>query len=433
MCPNPPNSPNPSSNPFRFGAPVRGEDFLDRRRALRRIANTLSQGGSAILSAEPRMGKTSLLLYLQEQASALWGHQAERWVFRYLDGHTFGGWDVPRFWREALHPCREVAPAVARAYAQAEAAAFDAQALEGFFQALREAEGRLVLLLDEFDAAFHEAGLHHQRFYGPLRSLASRCPSLSLVIATRQSVTEMNEATKDFAAGSPYFNFAQEVALGPFPQRDVDALLAHAGSTFSAEDRAFLRQAAGAHPYLLQVAAYHLWEAYHPLEGEPLPPPEVRREAAARELLNQARATLTDTWRRWTPAMRLAFAIVALDHMPRLLPGHDFDLDGSLLRQLTDFQPELDKLERLGFLKPDDSMASGYAPQAEVMLWHLAEELTQALRGGQDEVARWLIAQEWDGLLKKGEKEALLRALKDFGSVVKTLLRLKDLVSLFST
>jgi len=407
-----------SPNPFTFGSPVRGVAFLDRRQALRRVGNMLRHGGSAVVSAEPRTGKTSLLLYLQEQAADLFGSEAAAWAFRYLDGHTFSGWDVPRFWRAVLRPLREGAlGAVAQeAYAQAEGHEFDAQALEDLFHALQAAGQCLVLMLDEFDAVLDEPGLHHQRFYGPLRSLASRYPSFALAIATRRSITDLNTATRAFAAGSPYFNFAEEVPLPPFPQRDVDALLKRAGDAFTPQDRAFLRRVAGGHPYFLQVAAYYLWEEHH-LADETGRSPEEQRVAAAKEAFAQAKNTLADTWQAWTPAMRLAFTLVALEHVPTLLEGRTFDME-KLKAQLALLRPELAKLARLGFLRVHPDAASGYEPEAEIMLWYLVDELTRLLRTEVEDLGAWLTAQEWDGLLTKGEKEALKRGLLQAGRLL---------------
>lgn len=399
-----------SFNPFNFSIPARGDAFLDRQRVLRQVVGTVNQGGSVALTAEPRMGKTSVLLYLGDHVHHLFGSEAERLTFCWLDGHTFGGWDVIRFWREALAPVRSASSQVQSAYARAEASGFDAQALNGLFRALQNAGRHMVLLIDEFDAVFSEPGLHQQRFYGPLRSLASFHPSLSLVIAARRSMTEMNYATREFAAGSPYFNFFQEVALGPFSEEDVNTLLGRAGNTFSAEDRAFLSRVAGAHPYLLQTAAYYLWEEYQAAK-KGRTSPTARREKAALSLLEQARSTLEDSWRNWTTAMRKAFTVVALDNFSTLLGKRVFDIDRGLLGELHNFLPELRKLERLGFLRADNNMASNYTPAAEVMVWYLAEALVVALRDGDKDLARWLAAQEWDGMMTKGEKQALMQAL----------------------
>jgi len=53
------------SNPFFYGNPVFPDQFLDRRRELRRITGRITnQGQSTTIVGESRNGKTSLLLYL---------------------------------------------------------------------------------------------------------------------------------------------------------------------------------------------------------------------------------------------------------------------------------------------------------------------------------------------------------------------------------
>ncbi len=400
-------------NPFIFGDPVRGEDFLDRRRELRRLVGRVCRGGSAVVTAEPRMGKTSLLLYLQDAKEDLFDDQTERLLFRYLSAQAMAGWDAAHFWREALRPLRSLTPAVEEACRQAEGQGFDIATLENVFQALDDSGYRLVLLLDEFDDISGEAGLHQRGFYGALRTLASLFPSFSLVIGSRRTLTDLNYRTKEFAQGSPYFNFAQEIALQPFPESALNALLGRAGDTFSADDHAFLRRVGGRHPYFLQAAAYYLWETYQDGEEEP----RARYEQAGQEFFAAAgESVLADIWGSWTPYMQIAFTLSTLDSIPLLLEGRSFDVQ-ALLRDLPNLSPELRKLERRGFLRPDERLQSGYTPHAEVMLWYLAEELTRILRP-EMELEEWLVRQQWDGLLKQGEKEALRRALHEVGDLL---------------
>ena len=150
---------------------------------------------------------------------------------------------------------------------------------------------------------------------------------------------------------------------------------------------------------------------------------KVQYEAAGKDLLSTAERTLKDIWDSWASYMQMAFTLVALDNMPlllshrtsltnvsRLLPGHTFNIQG-LLRDLPDLSPELRKLERRGFVRPDNSLQSGYRPHAEVMLWFLAEELIRVLREEQT-LKAWLAAQQWKGLLTQKEEEALKKAFK---------------------
>ena len=402
------------TNPFIFGDPVRAADFLDRERELRRLRDRILRGASAIVTAAPGMGKTSLLLYLDEAREAVFGRAAEPWVFHYLDAYTMAGWDIQDFWREALEPLAARSSRLQAAYQAALADPDDISALEALFEQAEAEARRLVLLVDEFEALLHEPGLHGSRFYGVLRSLASRYPSFSLILSSRRSAAELNERTRDFAQGSPYFNFASEITLRPWPGRAVDALLQRGGDRLDAADRAFVKRIAGRHPYLLQAAAYYLWDMYEDETG-----PLGRRERAGREFFAEvAESLLQDIWRAWSPYMQMAFTLVGLEAMSAHLPdGRAFDIR-ALLRDLPHLAPELRKLEQWGFVRAAADRAVGYAPQAEVMVWYLAETLTRALRPEGVDLAAWLAAQEWQGLLKRGEMQALQRALNRVGGVL---------------
>ncbi len=144
-----------------------------------------------------------------------------------------------------------------------------------------------------------------------------------------------------------------------------------------------------------------------------------RRERAAREFFGSvAESLLQDIWMSWTPYMQMAFTLVGLEAMAAQLPnGRAFDIH-ALLRDLPHLAPELRKLEQWGFVYPAADRAVGYAPQAEVLVWYLADTLTRALRPEGVDVAAWLAAQEWQGLLKRGEMQALQRALSRVGGLL---------------
>ena len=411
---------------FNVGKAVSSQELVDRKGEIRRLKGCITESGqSAALVGEPRTGKTSLLHYLMaaETRQDLYGEAGARLRFQYLDAQALGGgFDAPKFWGLALMPIEELVksePGLQPAYGIACQEKFGTFVLERLFTQLQVAGWRLVLLVDEFDSILHLPLLNQSEFYGGLRSLASRFSSLSLVIAARQSLSDLNRLTQDFSrAGSPYFNIYQQIDLGAFKEKDALELLARGEAHFSRGDKTYLLRLAGGHPFLLQAAASALWSAYEDGEKDA----RLRYQQAGKDLFQQAAPTLQDTWRLWPPEMKKAFTIIALDNLPRLLGERKFDLD-ALIKSLADYTPELRSLETRGYIAPDagppgTGAPSGYAIQAEVMLWWLAEELIQALRR-QDDLGAWLRAEGWEGLLKRGEKDALLKAARDAGNLLK--------------
>jgi len=262
--------------------------------------------------------------------------------------------------------------------------------------------------LDEFNDLLHHPTLNNAEFFGSLRSLASRSKgALALVIASRYSLTNLNENTLQFSRGSsPYFNFLDEITLGPWPESAVDELLQRAGDHFAPADRRFIKWAAGDHPYLLQAAASGLWDAFED-ETDPL----ARWQQASQRLYDEAARTIGDTWRLWSPEIRQAFTVVALAHISSMdqyadvLKQSRFDVK-RLVRDLAQLKSELDSLDRLGFIKRNDGIPGGWRVRPGIFFWWLTDELARTAHH-ETKFEEWWQAQQMEGLLTRGEKQKL--------------------------
>jgi len=238
--------------------------------------------------------------------------------------------------------------------------------------------------------------------------------ALALIIASRRSLTSLNEATQQFSrTGSPYFNFLDEITLGPWPDKDIAELLRRAKDGFTRNDRRFIAEVAGGHPYLVQVAACELWEAYE--EGED--DPNRRRQQAGESLYDEAALTLGDIWRLWSPATRRAFTAVALAHIPRLLKQHKFYVE-RLIHDLRDLGRELRSLNKQGFVAEDEAIPGGWRVRPSVFLWWLADELVRTVRD-ETPFEEWLQKQELGILLTRGEKQQLDKGVRAIVGLLK--------------
>jgi hypothetical protein len=413
------------SNPFFYGNPVSPDQFIDRRRELRRITGRiLNQGQSTAVVGEPRSGKTSLLDYLAapEVRGKLYGESGERLLFSYTDAQTLGSeFSQVQFWEYALRPLQEEVIAhnpdssLAQAYKVCRENDFGCSVLERLLAQMREKRWQLVLLLDEFGAVLYHPVLNKAEFFGGLRSLASRSRgALALVIASRRPLTALNKDTQQFSrTGSPYFNFLDEITLGPWPDKDVTELLRRAGDRFTTTDRRFITKVAGGHPYLLQVAASELWEAY--AEGQD--DPHRRWQQAGQSLYDKAALILDDTWRLWSPATRKAFTIVALADIPRMLEQRQF-YELPLTRDKRDVGRELRSLAKQGFVAEEKTAPVGWRVRPQAFLWWLADELVRTVRE-ETPFEEWLQKQELGFLLTRGEKEQLGKAVHAVGDLLK--------------
>jgi len=420
------------SNPFLYGNPVPPDQFLDRRRELRRITSRIvNRGQSTAIVGEPRSGKTSLLDYLAapEMRMELYGESGERLLFSCLDAQTLGGeFSQAQFWEYALHPLhkRVIVPSpdspLAQAYQICRESDFGTFVLERLFAQMGPTGWRLVLMLDEFDLLLYHPILNCAEFFGSLRSLASRSRgALALVVASRRSLASLNEDTQQFnRTGSPYFNFLTEIILGTLPNEYVTELLRRAGDRFTAEDRHFIAEVAGGHPYLVQVAASALWEAYEEGEGDA----DQRRQYVRQSLCAEAAQMLGDAWRLWSSETRRALTAVALAHIStleereKLLEKHQFDVR-RFVREVDDFDLELRSLEKQGFVAQDEAIPGGWRVRPQVFLWWLADELVRMARseatfGGEDLLKPDKKPQSaWRGVWYDEETRQIWRGGKD--------------------
>lgn len=99
----------PNNNPFEHGNPVPPERYVPRRAAQATVVSRLANyGQSSAITGEPRVGKTSLLLYLSapEMRAQLYGDWAARLIFSPLmDAHKLpSSYGPAQFWGRALRP-----------------------------------------------------------------------------------------------------------------------------------------------------------------------------------------------------------------------------------------------------------------------------------------------------------------------------------------
>ncbi len=391
-------------SPFVHGGPVAPNDFLNRQRELRRLLNRLEKGQATAVVGQPHTGKTSLLRYVLDKVKrdAIVGDKLDRCWFREVDSQMLGRkFDQAAFWAFVLEPVTVYFDSgeLRSLYQSARENEFGAFALKRLFEALDQANWRIVVLLDEFDAILNHPILNSAEFYGSLRSLTSRFSSLALIIATRRSLNQLNIQTQEINPhSSPYFNIFTELHLGPLPKRDVAHLLSFAKNRFDSNDRQFIVLASGRHPYLLQLAADILWE----VDQEEKQGIE-RYQLAGEELRTQSEGHFADTWRAWSNAERKVIMAIALAQMALMVEDHYFEWS-NLIEDINDYTPELRNLEKSGTIvkvqKGDRQI------KQRALLWWLADEVKRMVRS-EATFEQWLEEQEFEGIFTQKEKRSL--------------------------
>ena len=177
---------------------------------------------------------------------------------------------------------------------------------------------------------------------------------------------------------------------------------------------------AGGHPFLVQVAASALWEAYEDEEGDPT----LRREQARQKFHDGATLILRDMWRRWSPAARRAFAAVALTHINSLekrespLKQRAFYVE-RLIRDTRDFESELRLLSRARLCDGKKTQLSPAVGGSSSSLPLVVGRRTSTHGARRGAIEEWLQKQELGLLLTRGEKEQLGKAVRAVGELLR--------------
>ena len=412
-------------NPFSYGSVVSANKFLNRRSIVRGVVGRVLAGGqSSALVGEPRTGKTSTLVYLSDPVlqQELYGKTCSNLIFSLVDSHLIGSdFTSAQFWKYALEPLRIkieeycIDEVLLGKYVECKNNNFSNFSLEALFKALQKVGFCFILMIDEFDALINHPVLNSIEFFGGLRSLSSRSNgAMAIVIASRQSVHTLNSQTQSInPASSPFFNIFKEFTVGAFPEADVSLLLARAGKVFSPSDHQAIRSIAGRHPYLLQVAASALWEAYE----DKLATGYTRWVYMSDIVYREQRSHFLDTWKTWSPATRKAFTTIALCGTEKLLVDRRFLLQPFILG-LRDVNPEVKDLEAIGLIIADENIRGGWGVESQVMTWWLADELIRTVRSDKP-FEQWLQAQEMDSCLTNQEKENLAQLTHFIGRSLK--------------
>ena len=404
-------------NPFIYGRAVIADEFLGRRRELRYLFSRLSTQQSTAIVGEPHIGKTSLLKQFNnpEIQSKHFTKNTHQKIFSLMDVHSLYAYkSQTEFWDVVLRPLQSFfiskkMQVQQNKFQAAKQSGFKSYELKDLFTSVKNSGLHFVLSLDEFDSLLKHPVFNSVEFYGQLRSLASFTGGLSLVIATRNRLEHLNQLTQPLnPLGSPFFNFLSEIHLGALDERSFAELLHLAQDRFDIDDRSYIMQVSGRHPFLAQTAAAMLWNAHEEgLVGI------MRYKRTGKHLYEQTRQHLTDTWNVWDDATRKVITYLAIMDMPDILGRRRFRFD-QLSQNLSDYRAELGKLELDGIVT---SVEGSWKIAQRCFLWWLADELKRSVRA-QGPFQDWLQMQEVGSLFSKKELKQMKKVTRKISSVL---------------
>ncbi|MEZ4681311.1 MAG: AAA-like domain-containing protein [Caldilineaceae bacterium] len=258
----------PVPNPFYHRTPIQDPvHFFGRGHALQHIGNLLNNGQSVSLIGPRRIGKSSLLVQLAQTMGDERQNGADRWHTVYFNGEAWQ--DQPpnvlyaALWLAILDRLRTKAAELPVAnLPDANTTAMDFPTFQRALRQCRQANQRIILLLDEFDALSRNRHLD-EVFFSSLRSLAAT-QGVVFVTASTAPLLELTYAQQS-ALSSPFFNIFLPQRLGLLSEPEAAELVtgtAALGGLAMNEDQCNdLLDLAGPHPFFLQIAGYHWWEA----------------------------------------------------------------------------------------------------------------------------------------------------------------------------
>ena len=256
-------------NPFIVGGPVPPEHFIGREREVKNILDRLANPahGSAAVSGEVRIGKTSLLHYISSHRIAeKWGLSPEKCTFIFVDSQTIVPFSPMGFWHYVLKSlaAREVYD---QGYIDGLLKEDDVGSFElgELFDCIARDGKLVVLLLDEFEHIIEHVNPDDPQFLYRLRALINRpAHELALVLASRKPLTELCQNMR--FGGSPFYTSFALLSLGPFSWEEANRLMdvytRATGVTFSDRDREFAYEISKGHPYWLQKTCLKLFQRH---------------------------------------------------------------------------------------------------------------------------------------------------------------------------
>src|SRR5574341_1214655 len=261
-----------TANPFFHRGPIRqAEHFYDREAETARALTLLGNLQNVALIGQRRIGKTSFLFHLaRPRTFVAAGLPKTTSVFAYVDGEELGALDAAEVYGCLARQLAAVLPD--GPHPETHPSALTHREFRQYVEHLTSQGFNLFLLLDEFEALAANPALT-PRFFSGLRALSGQF-DLAFVTASHRSLFDLTYGHAD-TLSSPFFNTFAHLKLGLFAEGAaadmIEALSRNAGSTLPRETVDRVVALAGPHPFLLQLAAFHAFEALDEVPGAGAP------------------------------------------------------------------------------------------------------------------------------------------------------------------
>jgi len=239
-------------NPFIYGNPVPPEKFYGRRQERLEVKNRIGTGQSINVVGLRRIGKSSLLRYIQARPEEFFALGTQPLIV--LLDLTDDRFHSPDGMVEGLR--RGIRQRLGKEPWQKESNG-DAWVVQDGLEELRDRQIPLIIMLDEFESIASRL----EQFQGwgeDWRSKASTQGLFTLVIASKRPVGEIYQ---ELHLTSPFGNIFSATVLGALAAEDWRGLVRQGlGMEPSQETWAWLEDWTGGLPYYVQLAGAMVWQ-----------------------------------------------------------------------------------------------------------------------------------------------------------------------------
>lgn len=243
-----------SANPYQASRPITdSDDLFGRKTEFELMYQMLLSHESVNVMGTRRIGKSSFLRVLPqvEMQQRLFEKPVfdERYVFAYIDMES----------QKATTPVQFLSKVAKQFKKRGLEIKMDIQSYEDFEMELeqcRDADRRLILLLDEFDCATDNAQFD-VTFYDMLRYYQQE-DLVSYIVASSRRVKEVAKST---VATSPFFNIFRFLHLGLLRDEEASDLICKDDSLSLYTH--FVKLIAGRHPFFISQLCFYLFYFKH--------------------------------------------------------------------------------------------------------------------------------------------------------------------------
>ncbi|MBD3887125.1 ATP-binding protein [Phormidium tenue FACHB-886] len=224
----------PSSNCYDCWTPATTLTFVGRKSLFFRLHEAINKRHSVSLVGDWRIGKSSVLKTLLEQA------QSQRQIIKFLSGEDAESDSMSAFVQAIT---QEKSPNTADGAANV---------LNQWAEVVGQSGSPPVILIDEVEGLINR---FEHRFFERLRGMLGR---LILVLASRQPLHTLYEK---IGRTSPFYNRLNQQWLGLIEAEAAEELVQRGSHYLSEQDKSAMRLWAGRHPFYLQLLGWHLINA----------------------------------------------------------------------------------------------------------------------------------------------------------------------------